>query len=254
MRGYATSIAKYSNALEDAERALGRITDLDKALRLADVAEIPDKVNQLIQSVKEWKDRAQPIKAYYENYSKGAHLVTDLALDLQNEYGKLDDSRKLFKMLQEEFAEVDEIAALVAERLDALEAAESTRRHIEKQVKGLRKVVYEKHFHPDLSSRVDQLIQAVKGWRDLAQPIKAYCGVNRSVAKLVLKLAVNLRNKGKLHSYRHSSRCCRIYSEKSPKLTLFLPKRQKHKTKLKRSMHTETLGSAHAGDGCDRSF
>ena len=37
--------------------------------------------------------------------SKGAHLVTDLALDLQNEYGKLDDSRKLFKMLQEEFAE-----------------------------------------------------------------------------------------------------------------------------------------------------
>ena len=90
----------------------------------------------------------------------------------------------------------------MAERLDALEAAESTRRHIEKQVKGLRKVVYEKHFHPDLSSRVDQLIQAVKGWRDLAQPIKAYCGVNRSVAKLVLKLAVNLRNKGKLHSYR----------------------------------------------------
>ena len=243
VRGYATSIAEYSNALEEAERALGRITIQVKELRAADVAEEPDPdlsrmVNLLIQSVKEWKDRAQPIKAYYANYSKGAHLVTDLALDLQNEHGKLDDSRKLYKMLQQEFAEVDEIAALVAERLDALEAAESARRHIEKQVEGLRDDVYAKHYHPDLSPRVDQLIQAVKGWRDIAQPIKAYCGDYCNVAKRVLKLKGNLENKGKLRSSRQLTEMLQDIFGEIPKIATLLAEDAKPRDETaKKSTH-----------------
>ena len=204
VRGYATSIAKYSQALEDAERTLGRITNLDKELRLAVVAEIPDMVNQLIRSVKEWKGRAQPIKVYYDaNYSMGARLVTDLALDLQSKPCRFDDSLKLIKMLHEEFAEVDDIAADVAEALEALEAAESARRHIENQVEKLLEVVYRKHRkhnHPDLKPSVDQLIRTVRGWRDLALPIKTSCGDYCSVAKRVLDLAKKLWKKGKRRS------------------------------------------------------
>ena len=201
--GYATSIAKYSHALEAAERALGRITIHEKELRVA-VAEtncdLGRMVNELIQAVKEWKDSAQLIKPYYANYSMGVNLVKELALDLKNEHGKLDNSRQLLKMLQHEFAEIDEIVAIVDKHLDELEA-ERARRCIERQVKRLRGDLYAKHRYPDLNPMVNQLIQAVKEWRDLAQPIKAYYGDYCSVAKLVLELAVCLRKKGKLRSY-----------------------------------------------------
>ena len=90
----------------------------------------------------------------------------------------------------------------MTEHLDALEAADSARRHIEIQLKRLREAVYAKHNHPDLSPMVNQLVQYVIGWRDLAQPIKAYYGDYCCVAKLVLELAVRLRKKGKLRSYR----------------------------------------------------
>ena len=198
VRDCASSIAAHSNALEDAESTLGRITNLDKELRLAAVTEIPDMVNQLIRSVIEWKDRAQPIKAYYANYSMGARRVMDLAFYLQDEHCRFDDSLKLFKMLHEEFAEIGEIAASVNDALEALEAAESARRHIENQVKALRKVVYANHPHSDLSRGVNELIRTVRGWNDLAPPMRVYCGDYCNVAKLVLKLAVDLRNKGKL--------------------------------------------------------
>ena len=197
VRGYATSIAKYSQALEDAERTLERITNLDKALRVAAVAEISDLVNQLIQSVKEWKDRAQLIKPYYENYSKRARHVTDLAFDLQKGHCKFDDSLKLFKMLQEEFSEIGEIADRVAEPLVALEAEKSARLEIEKQVKILLGIVYHPHFHPPLDRWVDSLIRAVEDWRNIAQPIKAYCGDYCNVANLVLDLAKKLRKKSR---------------------------------------------------------
>ena len=193
VHGYATSIAKYSRVLEDAERALGGITKHINKMRVAAVAEIPDMVNQLIQSVKEWKDRAQPIKPFYENYSEGARLVRDLAFDLRDDHGRFDDSLKLFKTLHKEFAEISEIADSVNDALAELEAAESARRHIENQVE----VVYRKHFHPNLSSMVDQLIQTVRGWTDLAPPMKVYCGDYCNVAKLVLDLAKKLWKKGR---------------------------------------------------------
>lgn len=188
VRGYATCIDKYSNALEDAESTLGRITNLDKELRLAAVAEIPDMVNQLIQSVKEWKDTAQPIKVYYDaNYSMGADLVAKLAFDLKDEHGRFVDSLKLFKMLHEEFAEIGEIADCVNV------AADSARRHIENQVE----VVYKKHLHPNLTSMIDQLIQTVRGWTELAPPMKVYCGDYCNVAKQVMDLENTLWKKGR---------------------------------------------------------
>ena len=203
----ATLISRDITALESPERARLDVKLQAVKLRAAADAKQPDPVlsemvNQLIQAVNEWKALAQPIKAYSADYYHVAYLVQELARHLLKEHGKLDNSRLLFKMLQQEFAEVDQIAALVAEHLDALEAVESACRHIEIQVKGLRDIVYAKHYHPDLSPMVNQLIQSVKGWRELAQPIKAYCGDYCSVAKLVLELAVNLRNKGKLRSSR----------------------------------------------------
>ena len=203
----ATLISEDIKALEAPERARLDVKVQAVKLRATADAKQPDSVlsemvNQLIQAVNEWKALAQPIKAYSADYYHVAYLVQELARHLLEEHGKLDDSRKLFKMIQKEFKEVDEISVRAAKHLDKLEAAESARRHIEIQVKELRDAVYAKHYHPDLSPMVDQLIQAIRGWRDLAQPIKAYCGNYCNVAKLVLELAVNLRNKGKLRSSR----------------------------------------------------
>lgn len=199
--GYATSIAKYSHALEAAERALGRITKHEKKLRVAVAktdCDLGRMVNELIQAVKEWKDSAQLIKPYYANYSMGASLVTNLAFHLQDQHCRFDESLKLFKMLHEEFAEVDGIEARVAKPLDALEEEASARQDIENQGERLREVIYAKHPHSALSRGLNELIQTVREWNDLAPPVKVYCGDYCNVAKLVLKLAVDLRNRGKL--------------------------------------------------------
>ena len=160
----------------------------------------PTSINHFIRAVNEWKARAQPIQAYNKDYNHVAYFVFELACHLLNKHGKYDESRKLFEMLQQEFAEVDEISAHAAKRLDALQAAESARRDIETQVLKLREVVYAKHRHPDLKPPVDQLIQTVTGWRDIAQPIKAYCEDYCNVAELVLDLAKELWKKGKRRS------------------------------------------------------
>lgn len=201
VRGYATCIDEYSNALEDAERALEGITNHVNQLRVAAVAEIPDMVNQLIQDVKKWKDRAQPIKAYYDaNYSMGADHVAKFAFELKDEQCRFGDSLKLFKILHEEFAEVDGLAARVADPLVDLKELESRRQDIKNQVAMLLAIVYDEHFHPDLDRWVNLIIQSVEAWTDLAPPMRVYCGDYSDVANLVLHLAVNLRNKGKRRS------------------------------------------------------
>ena len=149
VRGYATSIAKYSQALEDAERALGGITNHVNELRAAAVAEIPDMVNQLIRSVREWKDTAQPIKVYYdEHYSMGAEHVENLAFYLIDDRCMYADSLKLFEILHEEFADVDGMRDRVAEPLDALRDVESARRDIERHATIIRGVINSEYFHP----------------------------------------------------------------------------------------------------------
>ena len=257
VRGYATSIAKYSNALEGVERALGRITIYDKELRVAAVAKRPDSdlgrmVNQLIQSAKEWKDRAQPIKAYYaDHYSRGVHRVKRLALDLQNEHGNLDGSRKLFKTIRQEFAEFDQIARLVDKHLKALKAVERARRKIEIQVKELRVVVYATYFHPDLRPRVNRLIQSVNKWKDKAQSIKVYRKDSCNVAELVLKLAEDLRNKGKWASSRQLTKRLRVIFGEIPEIATLLDKDDKardetekkhtHRSAKKRTLETVVI-------------
>ena len=47
---------------------------------------------------------------------------------------------------------------------------------------------------------VNQLIQYVERWMDLAPPMRGYCGDYSDVANLVLRLAVHLWNKGKRRS------------------------------------------------------
>ena len=211
VQGYATSVAKFAQALEDAERARGRIKILIKRLREAvgiePESDLIRMVNQLIQDVIEWKDTAQPIKVYYnEHYSLGANHVENFAFHLRDEQCRFDDSLKLFKMLLEEFADVDGIAARVAEPLDALSDLERARRDIERHAMLFREVINSEYFHPDLDRWVNQLIQYVERWMDLAPPMRAYCGDYADVANLVLGLAVNLRNRrkrrssGKLHA------------------------------------------------------
>ena len=242
----ATLVDEHLEKIEELERMRLNVKIQGEKLRAAADAKQPDSilsetVSQLIQAVNEWKARAQPIEAYNKDYCHVAYFVQELAHHLMNEHGKLDDSRKLYKMLQQEFAEVDEIAALVAlvaERLDELEAAESARRHIEKQVEGLRDDVYEKHYHPDLSLRVDQLIQAVKGWRDIAQPIKAYCGDYCNVAKRVLELKGNLENKGKLHYSRQLTEMLQDIFGEIPKIATLLAEDAKPRDETaKKSTH-----------------
>lgn len=206
VRGYATCIDEYSNALEDAEHALGEITNHVNSMRVAAVAEIPDMVNQLIQDVEEWKDRAQPIKVYYyEHYSMGAKHVENLAFYLKDDRCRFGDSLKLFKMLHEEFAAVDGMRDRVAEPLDALRDVESARRDIERHATIFRGVINSEYFHPNLDRWVNQLIQYVERWMDLAPPMRVYCGDYSDVANLVLRLAVDLRNRGN----RRSS--CRLH-------------------------------------------
>ena len=201
----ANLVAEDLNTLETPERARLDVKVEAEKLRAAVGAKQPvsalnQMVDQFIQSVKEWKALAQPFESYRADYYSVANLVMEMTLHLR-QHNRRNSARKLFEMIQEEFAEVDEIAALVTEHLDALEAADSARRHIEIQVKRLRDDAYAKHYHPDLSPMVNQLTQSVKGWRDLAQPNKAYCGDHCSVVKLVLELAVSLRKKGKRRSY-----------------------------------------------------
>lgn len=102
-------------------------------LRAAVDAERPDSVvapmvKQLIQVVRNWDTVAQPIQVStksrgldHEASRRVAGLVRGLAIHMFNEHGKLDFSQQLTNMLQEVFAEVDEVAELAAEDADALD-------------------------------------------------------------------------------------------------------------------------------------
>lgn len=193
--------AGHLNAVE-LERIRSNVKSQGEKLRYAADTKQPtsilcETVNQFIRVVNEWKARAQPIQAYTKDYYHVAYLVFKLACDLLNKHGKRDESRKLFEMLQLEFAGVDEISARVAERLDTLETAETSRRRVKDHVEELNEVVHRRHYYPDLRPRVDQLIRAVKDWRDIAQPKKAYCGDYCNVAKQVLDLENTLWKKGR---------------------------------------------------------
>ena len=196
----AALVEEHLDALEAPKRERLNVEALVKKLRTAADANKPDSilspmVNQLIQTIKEWKTLAQPIKAYHVDCHNIANVVRELALHLWKEHGKLDLSRQLFNMLQEEFAAVREINTLIAKDIDALEAPERARIDVQKQTEKLQAAVDEKKPNSILTPMVNQLIQSVKKWKTLAQPIKAYYGDYRNVTNLVRELAQHLWTK-----------------------------------------------------------
>ena len=85
-------------------------------------------VDQLIQVVKNWDFVAQPIQLNaksrgldHDASHRIARIVRDLAIFMFNEHDKLEFSQQITSMLQEVFAEVDEVAERTAEDADALQ-------------------------------------------------------------------------------------------------------------------------------------
>ena len=215
-------------SLEEHER---KIEKLDEKLRLAADEEHPDSVlapvvDQLIQTVNNWYDIAQPIqvsknsRGLPNNESKRvAWRVRDLAIHLFYEYDKLDFCQQCIKILREAFAEIAEISEVLVEDMRKLaniarkreqkaldeiarQREQRARRDIEIQVQKLRATADANKPDAILSPMVDQLIQSVKKWKALTPQIGATSREYRNhynVANLVRELALHLWYKhGKL--------------------------------------------------------
>ena len=180
----------------------------DEKFRVMVDAKNPDTtlqpiVNQLIQAVKEWDTIAQPIqlskKSRGERHTPSFEIawrVRNLAIDLFNEYGKLDFSRQIINMLKEVFAEVIEVDERITEDSKALEQQAIHVRGLEKfedintQVEKLKGASDAKSPDYTLAPMVNQLIQTVKTWETSTQPDEA----NNAVAIIVRNLALHLWN------------------------------------------------------------
>ena len=204
----ANLVAEQVKALEAPEHARLDVKKDIRKLRSAADAKKPDSilnpmVNQLFQSVKEWKTLTQTFHSYRRDHYNVANLVRELARHLWHEHGKIDHTRKLMKMLQEEFAEISEITRLVAEDIKALDATENARLRIQTQGDTLRATAATKYSDSILAPMVNQLIQSVKDWKALAQPVNAYHSDYYHVANLVRELALHLWNEhGELDASR----------------------------------------------------
>ena len=144
-------------------------------------------VNQLIQTLKEWDTIAQPIQLSrrsrgerHTDSSEIAWRIRRLAIDLFNEYSKLDFSLKITNMLLEVFAEVPEIVERLTEDLKALK--------INSQVEKLKNASDAGQSDSTLTPMVNQLIQSVKSWNTTTQPVEANSRVAFTVREVVLHL------------------------------------------------------------------
>ena len=155
-------------------------------------------VNQLIQSVKKWKTSVKQIAANYEDRNYFANLARELASDLWHQHANLDFSRQLMKILQEVFAEEGEIAALIAEDIEELERCleRGTRRNIKRHIKKIKGVADADSRPSALNQLANELVELVKKWNCLAQPLDAKYGDFRNhheeVANSVRELALYL--------------------------------------------------------------
>ena len=202
-------ILSYELGVQDfLEKKQKIIEALDEKLRVMVDAKNPDTtlqpiVNQLIQAVKEWDTIAQPIqlskKSRGERHTPSFEIawrVRNLAIDLFNEYGKLDFSRQIINMLKEVFAEVIEVDERITEDSKALEQQAIHVRGLEKfedintQVEKLKEASDAKSPDYTLAPMVNQLIQTVKTWDTSTQPDEA----NNAVAIIVRNLALHLCN------------------------------------------------------------
>lgn len=153
-------------------------------------------INELIQTVKEWDALAQPIqlsrKSRGERHNASfeiAQRLRILAADLFSEYGKIDFARNIINTLKEVFAEVPEIAEYISEDAKALEEQIPFVK-IKEQVEKLKEA--SDTYKPDYTLRpmINQLIQTVKTWNTITQPVEA----NNAVAITVRNIALHLWN------------------------------------------------------------
>ena len=187
------------------EKEEANIDGLDDKLRTAVSSEIDNviltrMVNELIQSVKNWDFFVQPIQIIKRSQGlshdasyRVAGQVRKLAVDLFNEYGKLDFSRRLTTMLQEVFAEVSEIAERIAE--DAGTLAEFTEQRkqrvkIEELIGKLKAAADGQSADSILAPMVNQIIQTINNLDTAAQSVEGHL-----IATSVRDLAVDLFNK-----------------------------------------------------------
>ena len=197
---------------ESLEKEKGNIEVLDEKIRAAANAKSSDTalalmVNQLIQTVKNWDTFVQPIQISKKNQGLShdashhvAGLVRKLVVDLFKKHDKLNFSRQLTNMLQEVFAEVDELAECFAEDARTLNKITERRAQrvkikiealvIEALVEKIRAAADEQVSDSILEPMVNQLIQAIKNLDTIAQSTEV-----PPIAISVRKLALDLFNK-----------------------------------------------------------
>ena len=133
---------------ESVEKEERNIEILAEKIRAAADAKSQDTalmpmINQLIEATQSWDILAQPLQINeqvqglsHDASYRVAGQVRKLAVDLFNQYGKLDFAQQLTNMLQEVFAEVGEVAERTADDAKALdEIAEQRLRLIEAEKK-----------------------------------------------------------------------------------------------------------------------
>ncbi len=202
-------VTSYERGIEEfLEKKQKIIEAQDEKIRVMVDAKNPDSalrliVNQLIQTVKEWDTIAQPIqlskKSRGERHTASLEIagrVRTLAVDLFNDYQKLDFSHQIINMLKEVFAEVIEVDELITVDLEALKKQTILARGIEKfekintQVEKLKEAADAKRPDTTLAPMVNQLIYTVKTWDTSTQPAEA----NNTVAIVVRNIALHLWN------------------------------------------------------------
>ena len=192
----------YELSVQDSLEQYKRIIEAqDDRLRVMIDAEntgiaIQPIVDQLIQAVKEWDTLAQPIQLSKKSTGQRhdasfeiAQRLRILAADLFGEYGKIDFARNIINALKEVFAEVPEIAEYISEDAKALEEQIPFVK-IKEQVEKLKEA--SDTYKPDYTLRpmINQLIQTVKTWNTITQPVEA----NNAVAITVRNIALHLWN------------------------------------------------------------
>ena len=165
------------------EKEEANIDGLDDKLRTAVSSEVGNviltrMVNELIQSVKNWDSFAQPIQIIKRSQGlshdasyRVAGQVRKLAVDLFNEYGKFDFSRRLTTMLQEVFAEVDEIAEYLAGDARTLAEFDEQRKQrvkIEALIEKLRTAADGRSSDSILAPMINQIIQTINNLEAVA--------------------------------------------------------------------------------------
>ena len=197
------ALNSFSSLAEDIEKALNIKRQVDKIKKTADAKSLDSvlasKVNQLIQTLKDW----DPTTQIFEANNTVALTVRGITLHLWNEHQKVDFSLQITKTLIGMFGDIPEIAKLLTEDLAVLEKHAIAMEGIEK-LKNITELVNKLKTTVDtglpptnLSPIVNQLIQKVKDWNTTTQTSEA----NEAVAYTVRGIALHLWNEHQQLAY-----------------------------------------------------